>query len=163
MQTRIKIDKVEPAGYSAVLGLEKYIESTTLTRKHKDLIKIRSSQINGCAFCIDMHTKDARASGETEQRLYLLPAWRDANSIYNERERAALAWTEAVTLLVNQQVPDEIYDAARKQFSEQELLALTLAIVAIDGWNRFNIAMQTPAGGYQPGSFSTLTKETFHA
>jgi alkylhydroperoxidase family enzyme len=111
-----------------------------------------------------MHTKDARAAGETEQRLYMLSAWRDANpSIYTERERAALAWTEAVTRLDHQQVPEEIYETVRKQFREEELVALTLAIVAINGWNRFNIAFRTPAGDYQPGSLTELTKEVSHA
>jgi alkylhydroperoxidase family enzyme len=110
-----------------------------------------------------MHTKDARAAGEIEQRLYMLSAWRDAQpKIFTERERAALAWTEAVTRLDHQRVPDGVYDAARKQFSEQELLALTLAIVAINGWNRFNIAFQTPAGDYQPGSLTGSTKEVSH-
>ena len=110
-----------------------------------------------------MHTKDARAAGETEQRLYLLPMWREANAtLYTERERAALAWTEAVTRLAHQTVPDDVYESARQQFSEQALLALTLAVVAINGWNRFNIAFQTPAGNYRPGSLAALTKETSH-
>src|SRR3982751_5257661 len=107
MKTRIKIDKIEPAGYNAILGLEKFIESTSLTKTHKDLIKIRASQINGCAFCIDMHAKEARKSGETEQRIYLLNSWRDT-TFYTEEERAILALTEEVTLISNH-VSDETY------------------------------------------------------
>ncbi len=114
-----------------------------------NLINLRASQINGCAFCVDMHTKDARAAGETEQRLYLVSAWREA-SCFTERERAALAWTEAVTLLRDQQVPDEVYRQAVSQFSEAELANLNCAVVAINSWNRMNVAFRTPAGSYQP-------------
>src|SRR3954465_14959047 len=110
MSTRIKIDKVEPAGYQAVLGMEKFIESTSLTKTHKDLIKIRASQINGCAFCIDMHTKEARKAGETEQRIYALNAWRDT-PFFSEEERAILALTEEVTL-ISKHVSDDTYTAA---------------------------------------------------
>ena len=116
-----------------------------------DLVKTRVSQINGCGFCIDMHTKDARASGETEQRLFLLSAWWET-SIYTDRERAALRWAEAVTRLEYQRVPDEIYEHVRRQFSEQELIALTLLVVEINGWNRFAIGFQYHAGDYRPGS-----------
>jgi len=114
-----------------------------------NLIDLRASQINGCAFCVDMHTKDARAACETEQRLYLVCAWREA-SCFTERERAALAWTEAVTLLRDQQVPDGVYQQALSQFSEAELANLTCAVVAINSWNRMNVAFRTPAGSYQP-------------
>jgi len=134
----------------AMLSLGAAVRQSSLEASLVLLVDVRASQINGCGFCIDMHTKDARAAGETEQRLFLLSAWRDANAtIYTERERAALAWTEAVTRLDNQHVRDDVYESARKQFSEQELLALTLAIVAINGWNRFNVALQTPAGDYK--------------
>lgn len=112
------------------------------------LVDIRASQLNGCAFCLDMHTKDARAAGESEQRLYLLPAWREA-PCYTERERAALAWTEALTQLsATHDVPDEVYEQARAQFSEKELVDLTLAIIAINGWNRLNVAFRSTVGDY---------------
>jgi AhpD family alkylhydroperoxidase len=138
MKTRINIEKVEPAGYKAVLGLEKFIESTSLTRKHKDLIKIRSSQINGCAFCIDMHTKDARKAGETEQRIYALNAWRET-PFFSEEERAILALTEEVTL-ISDHVADETYDQAVKVLEENYLAQVILAIITINVWNRIGIA-----------------------
>jgi AhpD family alkylhydroperoxidase len=137
MQTRIKIDKLEPAGYNAVLGLEKFIESTSLTKTHKDLIKIRSSQINGCAFCINMHTKDARKAGETEQRIYALNAWRDT-PFFSEEERAILALTEEVTLISNH-VSDETYEQAAKVLDETYLAQVILAIITINVWNRIGI------------------------
>jgi AhpD family alkylhydroperoxidase len=114
-----------------------------------NLIDLRASQLNGCAFCTDMHTKDARAAGETEQRLYLVGVWKEAPG-FTDRERAALAWTEAVTLLRDQEVPEDVYQLALSQFSEPELASLTWAIVAINGWNRMSIAFHTPAGTYQP-------------
>ena len=137
METRIKIDKVEPAGYNAILGLEKFIESTPLTRTHKDLIKIRASQINGCAFCINMHTKDARKAGETEQRIYALNAWRDT-PFFSEDERAILALTEEVTLISNH-VKDETYNEAAKVLDEKYLAQVILAIITINAWNRIGI------------------------
>jgi len=114
-----------------------------------DLVNQRVSQINGCAYCLDMHSKDLRARGETEQRIYMLSAWREVPDLYNARERAALAWAEAVTRLTDQNVSDEVYDQARKEFSDKELAQLTLGIVAINGWNRLNIAFRTPAGNYK--------------
>lgn len=138
MKTRINIATVAPAGYKAVLGLEKFIESTSLTRKHKDLIKIRSSQINGCAFCIDMHTKEARKAGETEQRIYALNAWRDA-PFFSEDERAILALTEEVTL-ISDHVNDETYEQAAKVLDESYLAQVILAIITINVWNRIGIA-----------------------
>jgi len=137
MQTRIKIDKIAPEGYKAVLGLEKFIESTSLTRTHKDLIKIRSSQINGCAFCINMHTLDARKAGETEQRIYALNAWRDT-PFFSEEERAILALTEEVTLISNH-VKDETYAQAAKVLDEAYLAQVVLAIITINVWNRIGI------------------------
>ena len=119
------------------------------------LIKVRVSQINGCGFCIDMHTKDARVDGETEQRMYMLSAWRET-SIYTAKERAALQWAEAVTRLDHQQVPEEAFQEAKRHFSEQELVVLTLAVIEINGWNRFAISFQYPAGDYQPGSVRAL-------
>jgi AhpD family alkylhydroperoxidase len=138
MKTRIRIDKVAPAGYSAVLGLEKFIESTGLTKKHKDLIKIRASQINGCAFCIDMHTKEARKAGETEQRIYALNAWRDT-TFFAEEERAILALTEEVTL-IRGHVSDETYEQAARVLDEVYLAQVMLAIITINVWNRIGIA-----------------------
>lgn len=151
MKTRLDYIKIAPGIRDAMLGLEKYVSSCGLEQRLVNLIKTRASQINGCARCLDMHTKDARAEGETEQRLYGLPAWRDS-PFYTERERAALAWTEEVTLINDGKITDEAYDAARKQFSEKELADLTLAIVAINGWNRLNIAFRMAAGDYTPGS-----------
>jgi AhpD family alkylhydroperoxidase len=138
MKTRIKIDKAEPAGYRAILGLEKFIESTPLTKTHKDLIKIRASQINGCAFCIDMHTKEARKAGETEQRIYALNAWRDA-PFFTGEEQAILALTEEVTLISNH-VKDGTYEAAAALFGESYLAQVILAIITINAWNRIGIA-----------------------
>jgi AhpD family alkylhydroperoxidase len=156
MAQRITFD---PARYrdtlQAMFGLGAVVRRSSLEPALLELVKIRASQINGCGYCIDMHTKDARANGETEQRLYLLAAWREAN-VYSERERAALVWTEAVTRLANQEVPDAAYDLARAHFTEEELVALTLAIVQINGWNRFSIAFQNTAGDYQPGSLDRL-------
>lgn len=140
MKTRIKIDQTEPAGYKAILDLEKFIESTPLTRTHKDLIKIRASQINGCAFCIDMHTKEARKAGETEQRIYVLNAWRDTPFFTNE-ERAILALTEEVTL-ISGHVKDETYQAASEALGETYLAQVILAIITINAWNRIGITTQ---------------------
>jgi len=131
----------------AMLGLEECVRNSGLERSLLHLVKLRASQINGCAWCIDMHTKDARADGETEQRLYLVSAWQDA-SFFSDRERAALAWTEAVTLVSRDHASDEIYDYVRQQFTEKELIYLTLAVVAINGWNRFNVSMRTVVGDY---------------
>jgi AhpD family alkylhydroperoxidase len=123
-----------------------------------ELVKLRASQINGCAYCVDMHTKDARAQGETEQRLYAVVVWREA-PFFSERERAALAWTEALTLVSRGNVADEVYEIARRQFSEKELVDLTMAIVAINGWNRLAISFRTPAGTYQPSAAHGAAKE----
>ncbi|MBO9155189.1 carboxymuconolactone decarboxylase family protein [Chitinophaga sp. GCM10012297] len=137
MTTRIRIDAVEPAGYKAILGLEKFIESTPLTRTHKDLIKIRASQVNGCAFCIDMHTREARRAGETEQRIYALNAWRDA-PFFSEEERSILALTEEVTL-IGGHVSDETYAQAAGLLEETYLAQVILAIITINAWNRIGI------------------------
>ena len=122
-----------------------------LERSLLHLVELRVSQINGCAYCLDMHSKDLRAEGETEQRLYLLDAWRES-PFYSARERAALAWAEAVTLVREGHVPDDVYAQAREQFSEQELVNLTLAVVTINGWNRLNIAFRPTPGSYHPAS-----------
>ncbi|MGE5647412.1 MAG: carboxymuconolactone decarboxylase family protein [Acidobacteriota bacterium] len=149
MKPRLEYQKVAPDGVRAMLGLEAYLEKSGLDRKLVYLVILRASQINGCAYCIDMHSKDLRAEGESEQRLYLLDGWREA-PFYSDRERAALAWAEAVTKLPDREVPDEVYNQARAQFSEKELVDLTFALVAINGWNRLNIAFRTVAGSYQP-------------
>jgi len=132
-------------------GLEKYVHECGLESSLLELVKMRTSQINGCAFCLDMHWKDARAAGESEQRLYSLDAWRET-PFYSERERAALAWTEAVTLVADSHVPDELYEEVRQHFSEEELVNLTLAIVAINGWNRLSISFRAEPGIYQPAT-----------
>jgi AhpD family alkylhydroperoxidase len=149
MQARIDVEKVGLEGAKALLGLERYLHGCGLEPALLDLVRLRASQINGCAFCIDMHSKDARARGETEQRLYELNAWRET-PFYSERERAALAWTESVTLVSETHVPDDIYEQARAQFGEKELVDLTLAIVAINSWNRLAISFRKVPGSYQP-------------
>ena len=149
MAQRINYSKVAPAGIRALSGLEIYLGGTGLEPGLLDLIKVRASQINGCAYCIDMHSKDARARGETEQRLYALPAWR-ATPFYTDRELAALAWTEAVTGISHGPILDALYGEARRHFSEKELVDLTLALVAINGWNRLSIAFRTVPGTYHP-------------
>jgi len=141
--------KLAPEGYRAMYGLERYVRESGLEPSLLELVKLRASQINGCAYCIDMHWKDARAKGENEQRLYGLMAWREA-SYYTERERAALAWTEAVTLIADTHAPDDLYEEVHQQFNEVELANLTLAIVTINGWNRLAISFRTEPGTYQP-------------
>ncbi|HWR36816.1 MAG TPA: carboxymuconolactone decarboxylase family protein [Clostridia bacterium] len=145
---RINFKERVPGAYQTMLALETYVHQTGLETSLLELVKMRASQINGCAYCLDMHSKDARAAGETEQRLYLLSAWREA-PFYSDRERAALAWTEAVTLVNETHAPDEIYELAREQFSEEELVNLTMAIIAINGWNRLEIGFRGVAGTYQ--------------
>src|SRR6266568_4662878 len=142
MQPRIEYKQVAPGAYRAMVGLEKYLEQCDLEPSLLELVKIRASQINGCAYCLDMHTKEARVRGESEQRLYVLPAWREA-PFYSERERAALLWTEALTLIAANHVPDEVYEQVRQHFSEAELINLTLAVVAINGWNRIAISFRS--------------------
>ncbi|HEX6975962.1 MAG TPA: carboxymuconolactone decarboxylase family protein [Vicinamibacterales bacterium] len=155
MKARINVMNVAPGIIHAMLGLEKQVHQSGLDERLLDLVRMRASQINGCAYCLDMHSKDARAAGETEQRLYGLSAWREA-PYYSDRERAALEWTEALTLVAETHVPDDVYERARAQFSEGELAHLSLAIVAINGWNRLNVAARTVAGGYVAGSVKTL-------
>src|SRR5437899_7482613 len=134
MQARVEYWKVAPETLTAMRAVETYVRESSLEPALLELARLRASQINGCAYCIDMHTKDARARGETEQRLYGLSAWREA-PFYSERERAALEWTEAVTLISQDHVPDELYERVRREFTEAELINLTLAVVAINGWN----------------------------
>lgn len=149
MESRLNYTKLAPGGVQAMYKMHKYVQDSGLEQSLLELVKTRASQINGCAYCIDMHTKDARALGESEQRLYLLNAWREA-PFYTERERAALAWTEAVTLISESHASDEVYAAAREQFSEQELVNLTMAIISINGWNRLAISFRAVPGDYEP-------------
>jgi AhpD family alkylhydroperoxidase len=152
MEPRINYMKVAPpAAYEAVFGLSRYLGHCSVEQKLLYLIELRASQINGCAYCIDMHWKDLRAIGETEQRLYGLDAWRES-PYYSERERAALAWTEAVTNLHDGHAPDDLYEEVKRQFSEKELADLNLAIATINLWNRLNIAARTVPGSYQPAA-----------
>ena len=147
-----RLDYSKHAGaIQAMYGLERYVRQSGLEPSLLELVKLRASQINGCAYCVDMHTKDARAQGETEQRLYAVVVWREA-PFFTERERAALAWTEAVTLVSHDHVPDDVYQQARGQFTEKELVDLTMAVVAINGWNRLAISFREVAGSYQPAA-----------
>ncbi|HVB37353.1 MAG TPA: carboxymuconolactone decarboxylase family protein, partial [Vicinamibacterales bacterium] len=132
----------------AMLGVEQYVRESGLEPRLLELVRMRASQMNGCAYCLDMHSKDARAEGETEQRLYGLSAWREA-PYYSERERAALEWTEAITDIGRSRADDEVYTRVRAYFSEDELVTLTIAIVAINGWNRLAVGFRAPAGTYQ--------------
>ncbi len=136
-------------GARALFAIERYLQASSLEKSVMHLIKMRASQINGCAYCLDMHSKDARADGETEQRLYGLDAWREA-PYYTARERAALEWTESLTLVAQTHVPDEVYEAVKKEFNEAELVDLSYAVVAINAWNRLAIATRAPAGTHQP-------------
>ena len=149
LDSRMSYGKVAPGAREAMLGLERYVDSSGLEPSLLNLIKTRASQINRCAWCLDMHTKDARTEGESEQRLYSLSAWRET-PFYTPRERAALAWTEAVTLVAEGGVPDDVYEAALEHFAEKELVDLTMAVVAINGWNRLNVAFRTVPGDYKP-------------
>lgn len=151
MQPRASYQKAAPDVLQGMLALSTVVQKSGLAPGLVDLVNQRVSQINGCAFCLDMHSKDLRARGETEQRIYMLSAWREVPSLYSARERAALAWAEAVTRLTNQEVPDEVYNQARGEFSEKELAQLTLSIVSINCWNRLNVAFRTPAGSYKSG------------
>ena len=156
MNARIDLMHVNSGVIQAMLGLERQVRHAGFDHGLLDLVRMRASQINGCAYCLDMHSKDARANGETEQRLYGLDAWRET-PYYSARERAALEWTEALTLVAETHgVPDEVYERVREQFSEDELVHLSLAIVSINGWNRLNIAARTVPGSYVPGSLAKL-------
>jgi AhpD family alkylhydroperoxidase len=159
MKARIDLKRVNPGIMQAMLGLERQVHQAGFDTKLLDLVRMRASQINGCAYCLDMHSKDTRAAGETEQRLYGLEAWRET-PYYSERERAALEWTEALTLVSETHVPDEVYERVRQQFSEDELAHLSLAIVAINGWNRLNVAARTVPGSYVAGSLAKVHATT---
>jgi len=159
MKPRIDAAKAAPGAYHAMLGLEHYLHQSGLEIPLLHLIKLRASQINGCAYCIDMHWKDLRAVGENEQRLYGLDAWRES-PYYTDRERAALAWTEAVTLITNGHVDDEVYEQVRPHFSEKELADLTLAVATINAWNRLAISLRAEPGKYQPQAKAQEVKKS---
>ena len=149
MTQRQDYKTVAPEAYAAILGVETYVRNSGIETQLLELIKARASQINGCAYCLDMHTKDARAAGETEQRLYTLSAWRET-PFFTDRERAALEWTEVVTQISGNHVSDALYERVRQYFGDKELVDLTMAVIAINGWNRLAIAFQSVPGTYQP-------------
>ena len=149
MEPRIAYNKYSPNALHAMYALEKHLKSSTIEEKLLHLIKLRASQINGCAYCIDMHSIDARALGDTEQRLYALNAWRET-PFFTPRERAALEWTESLTLVSQTHVPDDVYEAVRKEFTENELVDLTYAVATINTWNRLAISMRAVPGQYHP-------------
>ena len=153
MEQRINYTEETSGALKAMFGLELYLKHSSVEAGLLHLIKYRVSQINGCAYCLDMHSKDLRAAGESEQRLYVLDAWREA-PFYTDRERAALEWAEAVTLVADGHVPDEVYERVKAHFSEKELIDLTMAVVTINGWNRISIAFRTTVGTYEPGQIS---------
>jgi AhpD family alkylhydroperoxidase len=149
MEKRLDFSKAAPGSMQAMYKLQKYVDESGIEHSLLGLVKTRVSQLNGCAYCIDMHTKDARAQGETEQRLYALSAWRET-PFFSARERAGLAWAETITMISQTHVSDEEYEAARKHFSEEEIVKLTMAIITINGWNRLAIAFRETVGTYQP-------------
>jgi len=157
MKHKLDYSKVLPEGMRVMNVLDRYSQNSGLEPSLLDLIKLRASQINGCAYCVDMHSKDARSGGETEQRLYNLSVWRET-PFYTDRERAALAFTEVVTLIADKRVSEEVYEAAREQFSDEELVKLMIAIVTINAWNRFTIFGDVP-GSYRPSHFATQPRE----
>ncbi|HUZ94970.1 MAG TPA: carboxymuconolactone decarboxylase family protein [Edaphobacter sp.] len=157
MEQRFNYFKAAPDAYRAMSGLESYLHGCGLEEGLLHLVKLRASQINGCAFCLDMHWKDLRSIGEEEQRLYSLDAWRECQW-YTDRERAALAWTEALTLVTQGHVPDAVYEEARKQFNEKELTDLSIAITTINAWNRLSIAARTTPGMYKVGAYKSHTQ-----
>lgn len=150
MEARINFFEKGQNALKAMYGLGGYLAKSSLDKALLNLIYFRVSQINGCAYCLDMHSKDLRAKGETEQRLYMLEAWRES-PFYTPAERAALAWAEAVTRLKDNNVPDDVYEAARKEFTEEELIDLTMATITINSYNRINIAFRVPGGSYRVG------------
>lgn len=149
MKARLEYGKVAPEAIKGMMELENFVRHSGLEISLYELVKTRASQINGCAYCLDMHTKDARKEGETEQRLYALPAWRET-PFYTERERAALEWTEELTLISQHHVSDELYEKMLQHFSEKDLMSLTMAIIAINGWNRLAISFRSVPGSYNP-------------
>ncbi|HEV7821710.1 MAG TPA: carboxymuconolactone decarboxylase family protein [Burkholderiales bacterium] len=161
MHPRINLLTASPEAIKPMYAIEAYLKNCGLEHSLILLIKMRASQINGCAYCLDMHSKDARAEGETEQRLYTLDAWRET-PFYSLRERAALAWTEALTLIAKTHAPDDVFEELRAHFSEREITDLTLAIGAINAWNRFSIGFRVEVGTYQPGKHAPSVAAARH-
>lgn len=159
MTQRIDLSKTGDAAYRAVRGLETFVRHCGLERSLLELVKLRASYINGCAYCVDMHAKDALAEGETAQRIFAVPVWRET-PFFTPRERAALAFTESVTLIGDDGVPDEVYDATRKHFSEEEMVNLTMAIATINVWNRLAITFRSDVGSYQPPAHASAPVAT---
>lgn len=154
MEPRLDYTKAAPQAYKAMLAFHSASTHFSLEKPLLELVKTRASQINGCAYCVDMHTKDARTGGETEQRLYGLSVWREV-PYYTDRERAALEWTESVTLLAVDHVPDEVYERVSPHFTEQELVELTISIIVINGWNRLAVPFRDVPGTYEPNHPAT--------
>ena len=154
MSERVNLIEKGKGAFGALFGVNAYLKKSMIEKNLIELIDYRVSQINGCAYCLDMHSKDLRHGGETEQRIYMISAWHETD-LYTPREKAALGWAEAVTELRDRQVSDEVYEAARKEFSDEELVDLTLAVTMINTWNRFNVAFRTRAGSYQPGQWTS--------
>lgn len=151
MSSRLNFVHAAPEAFRAMRALSTYASSTGLEASLLELVKLRASYMNGCAYCVDMHSKDARVMGETEQRIYAIPVWRET-PFFTPRERAALAWTEAVTAIGNGGVSDALFDEAREHFEERELVELTMAVIAINGWNRLAIPFHAEVGSYQPAA-----------
>lgn len=149
MEARMNYIKAAPGAYKAMDGLENYLAECSIEPSLRELIRMRASQINGCAYCLDMHSQDARAQGETEQRLYALSAWRET-PFFSERERAALLWAEKVTLISLDHMPDEVYQQVRPHFTDRELVDLTMVIITINAWNRLAISFRSVPGTYKP-------------
>lgn len=156
MEARLDYGALSPEAMKAMNGLERAVRASSIEPALLELIKLRASQLNGCAYCVDMHTKDARIKGETEQRLYALTVWQET-PFYTERERAALLWTESLTLISQTHVPDDVYNEVRKQFGEKEIVDLTLAVVLINSWNRFGISFRDVPGSYEPKPHAAAT------
>jgi AhpD family alkylhydroperoxidase len=149
MTQRIAYATVAAGAVQALMGLEEYVRQSGLEKALYELVKLRASYMNGCAYCVDMHSKDARAAGETEQRIYAVPVWRET-PFFSPRERAALAWTESVTELGRDGVPDAVFEEVRAHFSESEIVSLTMGVIAINAWNRIAVPFRADVGGYQP-------------
>ncbi|MCZ2394341.1 MAG: carboxymuconolactone decarboxylase family protein [Chitinophagales bacterium] len=149
MKSRLDYQNIAPEALKGMLELEHYVHHSGLERSLYELVKTRASQINGCAYCLDMHTKDARKYGEAEQRLYALSAWRET-PFFTDRERAALEWTEAMTLVAQNHISDELYNQVKSFFTDKEMVALSMSIVAINGWNRLAIGFKSVPGNYNP-------------
>ncbi len=151
MTRRIEFENAAPGAMKAMLALEQYVRASGIEPRLLELVRLRASYVNGCAYCVDMHTKDARVAGESEQRLHAVPVWRET-PFFTPRERAALAWTEAVTELGHSGVPDPLLEEARRHFTDAELVNLTIAVIAINGWNRLAVSFRAEPGSYQPRS-----------